>query len=86
MDTARVLADYGSRLRVSREAVRGPAAARNRGLAQASGEVVAPGRVLKGDGTPYRVYTPYHRAWAAHGWRAPAPSEDADVAWVPASQ
>ncbi len=45
---------------------------------------VAPGRVLKGDGTPYRVYTPYQRAWAAHGWRAPARSEDADVAWLPA--
>lgn len=33
---------------------------------------VAPGRVLKQDGTPYRVYTPFLRAWQAHGWRAPA--------------
>jgi len=33
---------------------------------------VAPGRVMKGDGTPYRVYTPFYRAWLSHGWRAPA--------------
>jgi deoxyribodipyrimidine photo-lyase len=33
---------------------------------------VAPGRVRKGDGTPYRVFTPFARAWAQHGWRAPA--------------
>jgi len=41
---------------------------------------VSPGRVRKGDGTPYRVYTPFYRAWLAHGWRAPAP--DADPEWV----
>jgi len=33
---------------------------------------VAPGRVRKPDGTPYRVYTPFYKAWCAHGWRAPA--------------
>ncbi|MEN9687156.1 MAG: hypothetical protein RL381_168 [Actinomycetota bacterium] len=34
---------------------------------------VAPGRVVKpSDGTPYKVYTPFHKAWSAHGWRAPA--------------
>jgi deoxyribodipyrimidine photo-lyase len=33
---------------------------------------VAPGRVRKDDGTPFRVYTPFFRAWQAHGWRAPA--------------
>lgn len=33
---------------------------------------VSPGRVLKpSDRTPYRVYTPFYKAWAAHGWRAP---------------
>ena len=41
---------------------------------------VAPGRVRKGDGTAYRVYTPFFKAWLAHGWRATAP--DVDVAWV----
>ena len=35
---------------------------------------VAPGRVRKPtDGTPYKVYTPFYRAWCTHGWRAPAP-------------
>ncbi|MFV0632583.1 cryptochrome/photolyase family protein [Demequina sp.] len=33
---------------------------------------VAPGRVLKSDGTPYRVFTPFLESWRAHGWRAPA--------------
>ncbi|MFI0432634.1 MAG: cryptochrome/photolyase family protein [Candidatus Nanopelagicales bacterium] len=33
---------------------------------------VAPGRVVKPDCTPYRVYTPFYKAWQAHGWRPPA--------------
>ena len=34
---------------------------------------VTPGRVVKPtDGTPYKVYTPFYKAWCAHGWRAPA--------------
>jgi deoxyribodipyrimidine photo-lyase len=37
-----------------------------------SAYAVAPGRVTKGDGTPYQVYTPFSRAWQEHGWRAPA--------------
>ena len=32
---------------------------------------VAPGRVRKPDETNYRVYTPFYKAWVAHGWRAP---------------
>ena len=36
---------------------------------------VAPGRVRKpSDGTPYKVYTPFYKAWLAHGWRDPAPT------------
>jgi deoxyribodipyrimidine photo-lyase len=42
---------------------------------------VAPGRVIKGDGTPYRVYTPFYRAWLSHGWRAPAPPAQ-NTTWV----
>jgi deoxyribodipyrimidine photo-lyase len=41
---------------------------------------VAPGRVLKDDGTPYRVYTPFYKAWLRHGWRAPAVAPG-DVEW-----
>ncbi len=34
---------------------------------------VAPGRVVKpSDATPYKVYTPFYRAWRLHGWRKPA--------------
>ena len=33
---------------------------------------VAPGRVRKpSDGTPYKVYTPFYKAWCLHGWRGP---------------
>jgi len=42
---------------------------------------VAPGRVTKGDGTPFKVYTAFYRAWAEHGWRAPAASRPGDVTW-----
>jgi deoxyribodipyrimidine photo-lyase len=30
---------------------------------------VAPGRLTTGAGGAYQVFTPYHRAWAEHGWR-----------------
>ena len=45
---------------------------------------VAPGRVLNQQGRSYQVFTPYFKAWLAHGWRQPveAPS---DVTWVKAS-
>jgi deoxyribodipyrimidine photo-lyase len=33
---------------------------------------VTPGRVTKADGSPFKVFTPFARAWRAHGWRAPA--------------
>lgn len=32
---------------------------------------VSPARVLKNDGTPYKVYTPFYKAWLLHGWRKP---------------
>lgn len=34
--------------------------------------LVSPGRVAKSDGSPYKVFTPYFRQWADHGWRRPA--------------
>ena len=39
-----------------------------------SSYAVAPGRVQKPDGSNYRVYTPFYRAWLSHGWRDPAPT------------
>ncbi len=43
-------------------------------VATGSPYAVTPGKVLKDDGTPYRVFTPFSRAWHTHGWRSPAAS------------
>jgi hypothetical protein len=43
---------------------------------------VAPGRVRKGDGEPYRVFTPFRRAWATPGWRAPAGTDASTLTWL----
>ena len=42
---------------------------------------VAPGRLTKSDGSVYKVYTPYFRAWKQHGWRAPATAIAGRVDW-----
>ncbi|MDF2145590.1 deoxyribodipyrimidine photo-lyase [Knoellia sp. p5-6-4] len=34
---------------------------------------VGPGTLTKADGTAYQVFTPFSKAWRAHGWPAPAP-------------
>ena len=34
---------------------------------------VEPGTVVKDDGSPFKVFTPFSRAWAAQGWSPPAP-------------
>jgi deoxyribodipyrimidine photo-lyase len=46
-----------------------------------SSYAVAPGRITKDDGSPYRVFTPFYRAWQQHGWRAPAPGVRS-VPWI----
>lgn len=43
---------------------------------------VTPGRVTKPDGTPYKVFTPFARAWADHGWRKPADTDASSVDWI----
>ncbi len=44
---------------------------------------VAPGRLTTKSGTPFKVFTPFHRAWQEHGWRAPAaPVDAAAVTWL----
>ena len=35
---------------------------------------VGPGLVVNGTGEPYKVFTPFSKAWRAHGWPAPAPT------------
>jgi deoxyribodipyrimidine photo-lyase len=44
--------------------------------------LVSPGRVTKGDGTPYKVFTPYYAAWREHGWRTPAKSGPKSAQWI----
>jgi deoxyribodipyrimidine photo-lyase len=42
---------------------------------------VGPGTIVKADGSPYQVFTPFARAWADHGWPAPAPAP-AGIRWA----
>ena len=41
---------------------------------------VGPGTIMNGSGTPYRVFTPFSKAWQRHGWPRPAPQ--AQVRWA----
>lgn len=45
-----------------------------------SAYAVPPGTVVKGDGTPFKVFTPFYKAWRAHGW--PGPSPVPNVEWA----
>jgi deoxyribodipyrimidine photo-lyase len=42
---------------------------------------VAPGRVVKSDGTPFKVFTPFYKSWREHGWRSPAATITGRVRW-----
>ncbi len=42
---------------------------------------VSPGRIFNGSGLPYKVYTPFSRAWLAHGWRGPV-GAPLDAPWL----
>ncbi|MEO7459037.1 MAG: deoxyribodipyrimidine photo-lyase [Acidimicrobiales bacterium] len=44
---------------------------------------IQPGVVLNGSGQPYKVFTPFSKAWLAHGWPAPLPAA-ANVRWATA--
>jgi deoxyribodipyrimidine photo-lyase len=48
-----------------------------------SSYAVQPGEVTKGDGTPYRVFTPFSKAWRAHGWEAPLGVPDVEWRGAP---
>jgi deoxyribodipyrimidine photo-lyase len=51
-------------------------------VATGSPYLVSPGRVMKDDGTPYKVFTPFFRRWRDRGWRAPARSERESARWL----
>ena len=42
-----------------------------------------PGQVLKKDGEPFKVFTPFYRAWSERGWHSPSTSNPARVSWHP---
>lgn len=51
-------------------------------VATGSPYAIAPGRVTKDDGTPYKVFTPWFKRWLDHGWRGPAQTGVDTVAWI----
>ena len=76
-------ADFGPYGRTRDEAVEKALAEHGRELVRSgSPYAVAPGRVTKPDGTPYKVFTPFHRAWQQHGWRRPADTDARTVDWL----
>lgn len=85
-DQVHLSADYGPYGRRRDEAV--TAALGEDGVelvATGSPYAVAPGRVVKDDGTPYAVFTPFYKAWLAHGWRPPA-EPPARIRWADVSR
>jgi deoxyribodipyrimidine photo-lyase len=51
-------------------------------VAMGSPYLVSPGRVTKPDGSPYKVFTPFLRAWREAGWRKPARSGGDSARWL----
>jgi deoxyribodipyrimidine photo-lyase len=71
--TVHVAADHGPYGRDRDDRVARALAAAGIGLERTgSPYAVAPGRVRKAGGEPFRVFSPFFRAWQAHGWRRPA--------------
>ena len=82
-----IAADFGPYGRRRDAAVQTALAARGVEL-QATGSPygVAPGTVTKADGSPFQVFSPYHRAWVERGVNNPAPALPGDhVAWLAAA-
>jgi deoxyribodipyrimidine photo-lyase len=78
-----VAADYGPYGRTRDEAVEKALVDDGRALVRTgSPYAVAPGRVRKADGDPFKVFTPFRRAWAEHGWRRPAATSSSTVDWL----
>ncbi|WP_433610430.1 cryptochrome/photolyase family protein [Prescottella agglutinans] len=73
-----VSADYGPYGRERDAAV----AERVALVATGSPYAIAPGRVTKDDGTPYKVFTPWFARWLDHGWRGPARTGADTLGWI----
>jgi deoxyribodipyrimidine photo-lyase len=78
-----IAADFGPRGRERDEAVEKALSSDGVDLVRSgSPYAVAPGRITKSDGEPYKVFTPFSRQWTAHGWRAPADTDATTVDWM----
>ncbi len=76
-----VSADFGPYGRRRDDAVEAALRAEGRELVRTgSPYAISPGRVTRGADQPYKVFTPYYRAWREHGWREPARRPE-NVAW-----
>jgi deoxyribodipyrimidine photo-lyase len=53
------------------------------GVASGTPYAVAPGVVANQSGQPYKVFTPYSKAWRGHGWDDPVPAPR-NVEWAKA--
>jgi deoxyribodipyrimidine photo-lyase len=54
-------------------------------VATGSPYAVSPPRLVTAAGQPYKVFTPFFRAWLHHGWPQPAASDPGLVDWVTTS-
>jgi deoxyribodipyrimidine photo-lyase len=80
--TVHIAADFGPYGAARDEAVAKALAEDERELVRTgSPYAVAPGRVRKDDGDPFKVFTPFRRAWAEHGWRKPADTDADTLEW-----
>jgi deoxyribodipyrimidine photo-lyase len=85
--TVHVSADFGPYGTARDAAVEAALERQGRALVRTgSPYAVSPGRVRTAAGSAFQVFTPFARAWVAHGWRRPAASSDAVAAgrvrWV----
>ncbi|RZT83778.1 deoxyribodipyrimidine photo-lyase [Pseudonocardia sediminis] len=81
--TVHIAADYGPYGRERDENVEKALADVDAELVRTgSPYAVAPDRVKNGSGDPFKVFTPFSRAWADHGWRAPADTDASTVTWM----
>ncbi len=86
VQSVHVAADFGPYGAARDEAVAKALAEDGRELVRVgSPYAVAPGRVRKDDGGPFKVFTPFCRAWAQHGWRKPADTAADTLEWRPLS-
>lgn len=51
-------------------------------VATGSPYAVSPGVVTKSDGTPYKVFSAFRRAWLDRGWHSPAVTDAETVDWI----